>query len=216
MVFSGFTPVGGIRVRRILKAVRTDFSLIFWSWRTSSVFGGLLAAAAEMALGLGIHGEAGIEQVSFTGARSAMQMVAEKLLPHTGSGDHVVLFSYYALLNLAIFAIAWVRSWRALNLLGFFFTFAIGTAWGVLRYQHALFGSTEPFLVLFLEDGPDEAGDGVAVREDLDDVGAAFDLAVEALDGVVRPHLLPVLAGQRCERGEVGFGGLEHGRDLRE
>jgi len=74
---------------------------------------------------------------------------AAPILISTGSGDHVVLFSYYALLNLAIFAIAWVRSWRALNLLGFFFTFAIGTAWGVLRYQHALFGSTEPFLVLF-------------------------------------------------------------------
>jgi ATP-dependent dihydroxyacetone kinase len=44
-------------------------------------------------LGLGIHGEAGIEQVDFTGARSAMQMVAEKLLPHTGTGDHVALLN---------------------------------------------------------------------------------------------------------------------------
>jgi uncharacterized membrane protein len=74
---------------------------------------------------------------------------AAPILISTGSGDHVVLFSYYALLNLAVFAIAWVRPWRALNLLGFFFTFAIGTAWGVLRYEHALFASTEPFLVLF-------------------------------------------------------------------
>jgi len=74
---------------------------------------------------------------------------AAPILISTGSGDHVALFAYYALLNLAIFAIAWARSWRALNLLGFFFTFAIGTAWGVLRYQHALFASTEPFLVLF-------------------------------------------------------------------
>jgi uncharacterized membrane protein len=74
---------------------------------------------------------------------------AAPILISTGNGNHVVLFAYYALLNLAIFAIAWVRSWRALNLLGFFFTFAIGTAWGVLRYEHALFASTEPFLVLF-------------------------------------------------------------------
>ena len=74
---------------------------------------------------------------------------AAPILISTGNGDHVVLFSYYALLNLAIFAIAWLRPWRALNLLGFFFTFAIGTAWGVLRYEHALFASTEPFLVLF-------------------------------------------------------------------
>lgn len=44
-------------------------------------------------LGLGIHGEAGIEQVDFTGARSAMQMVADKLLPHMGAGDHVALLN---------------------------------------------------------------------------------------------------------------------------
>lgn len=73
---------------------------------------------------------------------------AAPILIATGAGDPVVLFSYYALLNLAIFAIAWRKPWRALNLLGFFFTFAIGTAWGVLRYEHALFASTEPFLLL--------------------------------------------------------------------
>ena len=74
---------------------------------------------------------------------------AAPILISTGSGNHVVLFSYYALLNLAIFAIAWKKSWRALNLLGFAFTWVIGTAWGVLRYEHALQGSTEPFLVIF-------------------------------------------------------------------
>jgi uncharacterized membrane protein len=65
------------------------------------------------------------------------------------SGNHVGLFSYYALLNAGIFAIAWVRPWRILNLLGFVFTWGIGTAWGVLAYEPAKFSSTEPFLVLF-------------------------------------------------------------------
>ena len=66
-----------------------------------------------------------------------------------GSGNHVGLFSYYALLNAGIFAIAWVRPWRILNLLGFAFTWGIGTAWGVLDYAPAKFASTEPFLLLF-------------------------------------------------------------------
>ncbi|MCH1908568.1 DUF2339 domain-containing protein [Stenotrophomonas sp. Y6] len=66
-----------------------------------------------------------------------------------GSGNHVGLFSYYALLNAGIFAIAWVRPWRILNLLGFAFTWGIGTLWGVLDYTPAKFASTEPFLVLF-------------------------------------------------------------------
>ncbi|WIH04125.1 DUF2339 domain-containing protein [Xanthomonas translucens pv. graminis] len=67
----------------------------------------------------------------------------------TGSGNHVGLFSYYAVLNAAVFAIAWYRPWRVLNLLGFGFTFGIGTLWGVLQYQPAKFASTEPFLLLF-------------------------------------------------------------------
>jgi uncharacterized membrane protein len=67
----------------------------------------------------------------------------------TGSGNHVALFSYYALLNAGVFAIAWARAWRVLNLLGFVFTFGIGTIWGVLDYQPAKFASTEPFLLLF-------------------------------------------------------------------
>ncbi|UUZ52339.1 DUF2339 domain-containing protein [Massilia sp. H-1] len=56
------------------------------------------------------------------------------IMTSTGSGSHVALFSYYALLNAGVLAIALKRTWRALNLLGFAFTFVIGTAWGVLRY----------------------------------------------------------------------------------
>ncbi len=73
---------------------------------------------------------------------------AAPILVSTGNGSHVALFSYYAVLNLAILGIAWKRSWRVLNLLGFIATFAVGSAWGVLRYDHSLFASTEPFLIL--------------------------------------------------------------------
>lgn len=71
------------------------------------------------------------------------------ILASTGRGDHVVLFSYYAVLNAAIFAIAWMRAWRLLNLLGFGFTLAIGWLWGARGYRPELFASTEPFLILF-------------------------------------------------------------------
>ncbi|MFJ1208128.1 DUF2339 domain-containing protein [Burkholderia pyrrocinia] len=71
------------------------------------------------------------------------------VLLSTGQGNHVALFSYYALLNAGIFAIAWFKAWRPLNLLGFVFTFTIGSAWGVTAYRPALFASTEPFLILF-------------------------------------------------------------------
>ncbi|MFM0336588.1 DUF2339 domain-containing protein [Paraburkholderia fungorum] len=71
------------------------------------------------------------------------------LLLSTGGGSHVMLFSYYALLNAGILAIAWFKAWRPLNLLGFVFTFSIGAAWGVTAYRPDLFASTEPFLILF-------------------------------------------------------------------
>ncbi|HEY0063727.1 MAG TPA: DUF2339 domain-containing protein, partial [Telluria sp.] len=72
------------------------------------------------------------------------------IMTSTGSGSHIGLFSYYALLNAGVLAIALRRTWRSLNLLGFAFTFVIGTAWGVLRYsadEHYL--STQLFLILF-------------------------------------------------------------------
>ena len=69
------------------------------------------------------------------------------VLASTGSGDHVTLFSYYLVLNLAILGIARYRAWRELNVLGFFFTFVIGTLWGADNYRPELFASTEPFLI---------------------------------------------------------------------
>lgn len=74
---------------------------------------------------------------------------ASPILSSTGSGNYVGLFSFYAVLNLAIFTVAWKKSWRLLNAIGFAFTFVIGTAWGVGSYQPEFFSNTEPFLILF-------------------------------------------------------------------
>ncbi|WP_432823657.1 DUF2339 domain-containing protein, partial [Trichloromonas sp.] len=71
------------------------------------------------------------------------------VLTSTGGGSHVMLFSYYALLNVGILVTAWHKSWRELNLLGFIFTFGIGTLWGAQNYRPEMFATTEPFLALF-------------------------------------------------------------------
>ncbi|MEL6318938.1 MAG: DAK2 domain-containing protein, partial [Pseudomonadota bacterium] len=44
-------------------------------------------------LGLGIHGEAGVEQVDFSDARDAIDRVAERLAPHIGPGPHAALLN---------------------------------------------------------------------------------------------------------------------------
>lgn len=72
------------------------------------------------------------------------------VLTSDGGGNHVALFSYYAILNLAVVGVAWFKSWRALNVLGFAFTFGIGGLWGYDAYRPELFATTEPFLVLFV------------------------------------------------------------------
>jgi uncharacterized membrane protein len=70
-------------------------------------------------------------------------------LASTGHGDHVALFSYFAVLNGVILGIAWFRSWRLLNVAGFAFTFVLSTVWGVLQYRPQDFASSEPFLIGF-------------------------------------------------------------------
>ncbi|WP_394690986.1 dihydroxyacetone kinase subunit DhaK [Hoeflea sp.] len=44
-------------------------------------------------LGLGIHGEAGVEQIEYTDARQAMDAVCAKLAAHLGDGNHVALLN---------------------------------------------------------------------------------------------------------------------------
>ncbi len=82
-------------------------------------------------------------------AVAALGGFAAPILVSTGGGSHVALFSSFALLNTGIFAIAWFKAWRLLNLIGFFGTFGIGLAWGLRSYTPDLFATTEPFLILF-------------------------------------------------------------------
>ncbi|WP_298915924.1 dihydroxyacetone kinase subunit DhaK [uncultured Roseobacter sp.] len=50
-------------------------------------------AAGMAELGLGIHGEAGVQQVALEGAVSAMDMVLDKLVPHVTGQDCVALLN---------------------------------------------------------------------------------------------------------------------------
>lgn len=71
------------------------------------------------------------------------------VLISSGTGSHVMLFSYYLLLNGGILGVAWFKSWRELNLTGFVFTFGIGALWGLQYYRPEYFGTTEPFLIAY-------------------------------------------------------------------
>jgi uncharacterized membrane protein len=74
---------------------------------------------------------------------------ATPLLVSTGSGNHVALFSYYLVLDLGIALVAWHRTWRSLNLIGFLGTFVVATAWGLLKYQSSNYATSQGFLIAF-------------------------------------------------------------------
>jgi uncharacterized membrane protein len=113
---------------------------------------GLLPATATFALlivfvaGLGVL--AVLQDALALAVLGLIAGFAAPIIASTGQGNHVALFSYYAVLNLGILGIAWKKAWRVLNVLGFVATFGVGTAWGVLSYRPTLFASTEPFLIL--------------------------------------------------------------------
>lgn len=113
----------------------------------------LLPATAAFALLAVIGAAAAVLAVGQNSMSLAMLGAAggflAPVLSASRQGNEVVLFSYYALLDIGIVAIAWFKAWRELNLLAFLFTFGIGGMWGVTRYQSVMFSQAEFFLLLF-------------------------------------------------------------------
>ena len=69
------------------------------------------------------------------------------VLLSTGGGSHIALFSYYAILNMAVLAIAWFKPWRLLSVISFFLTFGIAGIWAHERYAPIHYASCQTFLL---------------------------------------------------------------------
>jgi uncharacterized membrane protein len=80
--------------------------------------------------------------LAFAGGFLAPMLVAE-------GGEPLQLFVYFAVLNGALFVLAWKRAWRALNAVGFVFTFVLAALWGHGFYRPEHYAVVQPFLVLF-------------------------------------------------------------------
>ena len=104
----------------------------------------LLVAIAVLTVALAVRADSqALAGLAIAGGFLAPFLVA------TSSGAPARLLGYFAILNAAIFALAWVRAWRGLNVLGFVFTFALGLFWGERFYRPEHFATVEPFLALF-------------------------------------------------------------------
>ncbi|MET0333706.1 MAG: DUF2339 domain-containing protein [Rhizobacter sp.] len=80
---------------------------------------------------------------------AAAEGFAAPVLVSSGSGNHIALFSYLAILDVGIFLMAWFRAWRPLNLIGAVGTFTLAGAWAQKYYTDALYPSTQAFLLFF-------------------------------------------------------------------
>lgn len=123
--------------------------VIFVSFRLYGLMGPLPAFVLLVALVAGTGLLAVYQDSRTLAVLGLFAGFAAPILVATGHGSHIMLFAYYAVLNLGIFGIAWMKSWRVLNLMGFVATFVIATIWGVLNYRPIYFASTEPFLILY-------------------------------------------------------------------
>ncbi len=104
----------------------------------------MLALVSGAGVGMAvIHNARWLAILSFAGGFLA------PILASTGTGSHIALFSWYAVLNVGIALLAWCKAWRSLNLLGMVATFIVTALWGYNYYQTSFFDSVEPFLISF-------------------------------------------------------------------
>lgn len=138
-VYSEVLQGGGIAGLYLTVFAATRFDLL----PTGLAFGLLVVialAAAILAVG---QNALSLAVIGTAGGFLAPIMVS------TGSGNYIALFSYYAVLNLGVFAVAWFRTWKVLNVLGFLFTFAITGLWRFNGYESDDLFAADAFLILF-------------------------------------------------------------------
>ncbi|EEF24664.1 conserved hypothetical protein, partial [Ricinus communis] len=105
----------------------------------------------------GLFAALGVVCISLAAAQNAASLAVlgisgAFLAPVMAAGDegnHVALFSYFALLNTFILWVNWSKAWRSLNFAGVAFTFVIGLEWASLSYRPEFYGTTQFFLLLF-------------------------------------------------------------------
>jgi len=130
-------------------AVAVLYLTLFVAFRFYGVLGvgpvfALMVVVAALAAALAV-----LQDALALAVIGALGGFATPLLVSTGSGDHVALFSYYLVLDFGIAAVAWFKTWRPLNLVGFVFTFLVGSAWGVLKYRPDDYATSQTFLIVF-------------------------------------------------------------------
>jgi uncharacterized membrane protein len=154
MIVAGWRMKGAGQRRMFALAVQGGgFALLYLAvYFALSAYGFITAGPA-----FGLFAALGVA-CALMAARQSAQILAllglsgafvAPMLASTGQGDHIVLFSYYLLLDAFIIALSWRHAWRALIFAGFAFTFVIGTGWGLRSYTPDDYIAVQCFLIAF-------------------------------------------------------------------
>jgi uncharacterized membrane protein len=130
-------------------AVAVLYLTLFVAFRFYGVLGVGPVFAAMVAVAMLAAALAVLQDARGLAVIGALGGFATPLLVSTGSGNHVALFSYYLVLDLGIAAVAWFKTWRLLNVVGFVFTFVVATVWGGLSYRSEHYASGQAFLIAY-------------------------------------------------------------------
>ena len=130
-------------------AIAVLYLTLFAAFRFYSVIDAVPAFITMVAVAAFAAALAVLQDARALAVIGALGGFAAPLLVSTGSNNYVGLFTYYLVLDAGIAAVAWFKTWRSLNLIGFFATFIVATAWGALKYEPAHFANSETFLIAF-------------------------------------------------------------------
>jgi dihydroxyacetone kinase len=116
-------------------------------------------------LGLGIHGEAGVEQIQYTDARQAMDAVCAKLASHMATGSHVALLKNLggtSVLEMAVLANELARSEIAGKLKWIVGPAAMVTSLDMRGFSVSIYPATDEDLEALSQPTPLSAWPGVS------------------------------------------------------
>ncbi|HGN1705275.1 TPA: DUF2339 domain-containing protein [Providencia rettgeri] len=100
----------------------------------------LLICAASIALAL-------LQRTISLAVLASLGGYLAPILLSTGGGNHIILFSYYLMLSVAILIISIWQAWRPLNLVGMVMTYGVAILWGLDNYQSDYYLSCQLFII---------------------------------------------------------------------
>jgi uncharacterized membrane protein len=130
-------------------AVAVMYLTLFAAFRFYGVLGALPAFVLMVAVAALAAALAVLQDARALAVVGALGGFATPLIVSTGASNQVALFTYYFVLDAGIALVAWSKTWRLLNVVGFVATFVVAAAWGVLKYRPEDFASSQTFLVAF-------------------------------------------------------------------